>query len=57
MANVVNTQVLLDGKRNTVIKITGVLDTSNVSSTTIVDPANFTPVPTGFRIDHIDYSI
>lgn len=57
MANVVNTQVLLDGKRNTVIKITGVLDTSNVSATTIVDPANFTPVPTGFRIDHIDYSI
>jgi hypothetical protein len=57
MANVVNTQVLIDGKRNAVVKITGVLDTSNVSSTTIVDPANFSDIPTGFRIDHLDYSI
>ena len=57
MANVVNTQVLIDGKRNAVVKITGVLDTSNVASTTIIDPANFSGVPTGFRIDHLDYSI
>ena len=57
MANVVSTQVLQDGARNTTVKITGVLDTSNVSSTVIVDPANFFPTPTQFRIDHLDYSI
>lgn len=57
MANQLNTQILVDGARNTVVKITGVLDTSNVSSTTVIDPASFTPTPTQFRIDHIDYSI
>ena len=57
MANQVNTQVLIDGHRNAVVKITGVLDTSNVASTIIIDPANFDLKPTGFRIDHIDYSI
>ena len=57
MANVLSTQVLNDGRRNAVVKITGVLDTSNVSNTIIIDPANFLPVPTAFRIDHIDYSI
>ena len=57
MANVVSTQVLQDGERNTTVKITGVLDTSNVSSTVVIDPATFSPVPTQFRIDHLDYSI
>ncbi len=57
MANSVLTQILLDGTRNAVMKVTGVLDTSDVSSTTIVDPASFAPLPAGFRIDHIDYSV
>ena len=57
MANVVSTQILVDGARNAVVKITGVLDTSNVSSTVVVDPASFNPKPTAFRIDHLDYSI
>ena len=57
MANAVNTQVIVDGARNAVVKITGVLDTSNVSSTIVINPSTFNPVPTGFRIDHIDYSI
>lgn len=57
MANDVKTQILVDGARNAVIKVTGVLDTGNVAATTIVDIANFTPKPTGFRIDHIDYSV
>ena len=57
MANAVNTQVIVDGARNAVVKITGVLDTSNVSSTIVINPSTFSPVPTGFRIDHIDYSI
>jgi hypothetical protein len=57
MANQLNTQILMDGARNAVVKITGVLDTSNVSSTVVVDPASFSPLPTRFRIDHLDYSI
>ena len=39
MANVVNTQILVDGARNTVIKVTGVLDTANLTNVVIVDPA------------------
>ena len=57
MANQLLTQTLVDGARNAVVKITGVLDTSDVSTTVVVDPANFIPTPTTFRIDHIDYSI
>ena len=57
MSNQINTQILVDGASNAVVKITGVLDTSDVSATDVVDPASFSPVPTGFRIDHIDYAI
>jgi len=39
MANVVSTQILLDGPRNTVIKVVGVLDTSDQASMVIADPA------------------
>ena len=39
MANVVTTQILLDGPRNTVIKVVGVLDTSDQASMVIADPA------------------
>lgn len=42
MANVVNTQVLLDGPRNVVVKVEGILDTSDLGVTVIVDPANYT---------------
>lgn len=57
MANSVTTQVLQDGVRNAVIKITGVLDTSDVSSTVVVDVSTLFLSPTTVRIDHIDYSI
>jgi hypothetical protein len=57
MANVISTQILEDGERNATVKITGVLDTSNASATTIVDPASYSPVPTQFRIDQIDYAM
>ena len=57
MANAVNTQVLVDGPRNSVIKITGVLDTSDVAAVKVIDLSTMSPVPTGVRIDHIDYSI
>lgn len=57
MANAVTTQILIDGDRNAVVKIVGLLDTSNLASTAAIDPANFLPVPTDFRVDQIDYSI
>ena len=57
MSNQINTQILVDGARNAVVKITGVLDTSDVSTMDVVAPSSFTPTPTEFRIDHIDYSI
>lgn len=39
MANLLETQVLLDGPRNVVVKVVGVLDTSDVANTVIADPA------------------
>ena len=39
MANSVNTQIVLDGSRNCVIKVEGILDTSDLASTVIVDPS------------------
>ena len=39
MANTLTTQIILDGPRNTVVKVVGVLDTSDLASTVIVDPA------------------
>jgi len=57
MANSLTTQTLVDGARNTVVKAVGILDTSDLAKTTLVDPANFTPVPTEFRIDRIIWSV
>lgn len=57
MANVVTTQVLVDGPRNAVVKLTGLLDTSNEAYNVKVNPALFSGGPSGFRIDYIDYSI
>jgi hypothetical protein len=39
MANTTSVQILNDGPRNVVVKFDGLLDTSELSSTTIVDPA------------------
>src|SRR5258706_10829680 len=57
MANSLLTQIITDGPRNATVKITGVLDTSDVAVVTVVNPASFAPIPNGFRIYHIDYSI
>jgi hypothetical protein len=46
MANVTSIQILEDGDRNVVAKLIGKLDTSNVSSTTLLDPATLTSVNT-----------
>ena len=57
MANVVTTQTLLDGPRNLVILLTGVLDTSNEARTIKVDVSSYDPAATKVRVDKIQYSI
>lgn len=44
MANVTSIQILEDGDRNVVAKLTGKLDTSNVSMSTLLDPATLADV-------------
>ncbi len=57
MANTVTTQTLVDGDRNLVILLTGVLDTSNESRTIKVDVSSYTPAPTKVRVDTIRHLI
>ena len=63
MANATYIDVLLDGPRNYVVKYTGILDTSDVSVTSIIlktDPTNNDVAMKGiwgFRVDHIEYSV
>ena len=46
MANVTSIQILEDGDRNVVAKLVGILDTSDVSLTTLLDPATLESVNT-----------
>ena len=60
MANAVQTQILEDGPVNTVVKLTGQLDTSDEAENEKLNPTTFTTSykrPQTWRIDHIDYSI
>ena len=64
MANSVNTQIILDGPRNAIIKVEGILDTSDLATVTIADPANFMKMdswglnaPGGFLIQRIQYDV
>ena len=66
MANSTTIQILNDGPARTVLKLEGVLDTSDVSSTTVIDPAAQASVdPMGsnylkasqYRIDKIIHNI
>jgi hypothetical protein len=57
MANAITTQIITDGPRNATVKITGVLNTSDLAQTTVVIPGSFLPTPPTFRIYHLDYSI
>lgn len=57
MANSLQIQTIVDGPRNCTVKITGVLDSGDQTLTTVISPANFSNVPKGFRIYHLDYSI
>lgn len=44
MANTVTTQILVDGPRNTVVKVVGILDTSDVAATGQIASGGFTTV-------------
>jgi hypothetical protein len=57
MANSLQTQIITDGPRNCTVKITGVLDTSDVSLTNVISTGNFSFAPKGFRVAHIDFSM
>lgn len=61
--NVTSIQVLVDGPRNCVVKFEGILDTSDLSSTDVVDPAARSAMTTNgtkattFRIKKITHNI
>jgi hypothetical protein len=62
MANAYATQILVDGPRNAIVKITGILDTSNQALTLAVDLTTLTQggtqlKPSAVCIHHIDYSL
>lgn len=66
MANSVQIQKLVDSERNLVIKLVGILDTSNVNLTTLIDPATLVSVnstglnsqkPTKVAIKKINYDV
>jgi hypothetical protein len=43
MANVTDLQILVDGDRNVIVKIAGILDTANISKTALVDVSALAP--------------
>ena len=64
MANSVTTQVVLDGPRNIVIKVEGILDTSDLASTVIADPSILAGMDNtgtikalGLIVDRIQFSV
>ena len=63
MADYTNIQVLQDGPRNVIVKLTGILDTADVTATTLLDPAslskmgNLKELANRLAIKHIRYSI
>lgn len=63
MANVLEHQIVEDGWRNAVVKLTGVLDTSDASETPAVALADFTNndkgagTLVGFRVDRLDFAV
>jgi len=63
MANVTAIQKLVDGPRNLVVKLTGTIDTSDVSLATLIDVATLSGItcdgtlPTRIIIDKVSYNI
>ena len=62
MANVQTIQIITDGPRNVTVKVEGILDTSDVVSASIVDPAALSAIidstkASKLRIDKITHNI
>ena len=63
MANVMNIQVLNDGQRHCNVKLTGILDTADITATDLIDPAARSAInsngqlATRVVIDKIAYSV
>ena len=63
MSNITAIQTLVDGPRNVVLKLSGILDTADIGSTVVVDPAtlsgidNYGTKGTRLIIDHIDFNV
>lgn len=57
MANVLNSQILVDGAKNFVLKYTGVLDTADLSAVTLVDVSALNGAPSKITIEKVEYSI
>src|ERR1022692_1331192 len=53
MSNSLNSQVILDGPRNFKVKIVGILDTSDLASTTIIDPSTMSVMSQNFQPDRV----
>lgn len=64
MANSTSIQLLEDGPRNVIVKFEGVLDTSDLASTTVLDPSTLSQIDyatnlncTKLRIDNIIFEV
>lgn len=62
MANILSNQITEEGPRNAVVKLTGTLDTADVSEVSVIAPSMFSNndrgmVLVGFRLDLVEYSI
>ena len=62
MANQLDTQITEEGPRNAVVKLTGVLDTSNIIETPAIELLDFhtndeRATLVGLRVDLLEYSI
>ncbi len=64
MANNLTTQIVADGPKNFIVKVVGILDTSDVAPTAIITPSTMSSMtgrnqdfPTQVRIDDIDFAI
>ena len=62
MANVFNMKVLQEGPRNAVVKLTGILDSGDLTAPSVVALSDFhnndqNQYLTGFRIDFVEFSM
>ena len=56
--NTYSSQVLEDGERNYIVKLTAILDTADQPITTVIKPSDCAAfVPRRFRLDHVDFTI